>query len=750
MQYKINATIIKHWYQYGCERKLLYSADKIEKNTQIETVPDNYADSSQHPGTIFEKEVVEILSQSTHVYKPKPNRQDLTSTQWNHFVRNIDGNDTAYAWQPVVYGSSIANLIQLPPNVSLSKGFIDLVRREDKGDHLLLTIIDAKYSPISTHFHKVQVAYYARILGLELEALNEKKAFPKPVQINSVGEIWIPSEEDGVKWSEEVFTLQPYQNELDYFFQHEIRRLSQVQVRPEDQSHFHLYYKCEQCKYHPHCLKSIQKENPEEMDLSAIFGLTQYTKRKLKERGFHTVGDLSTLESDHFEHETLWKLQGAGEHFITRAKALVAKTPIFKEGTRTINMPPTVDCPVILSVDRSANHGFLVSIGLHLKQLDGTVKEEQFTISTKDAERAVLEECLEMIQTLLQDLHDWNSDKTNKDDLKTCQIFTYEASEMRNLKESIATYIDDPDFADTYKLILRILTPEGLIPDPSYNQLNQSLITTLRSTFEQLYAIPSTVTYDLARLSQALETTTSFSGAYIPAEDFAHPFSSQLSMDQVENIIHNRADIDAIKQDLQSRVHTTHLLIEWLMEQSKAATSPFLCLNNTPFIIQEDIHTMNIGGLDGLRSQTVLGTNLSIKGHMHALSKPLEQRVKDGHTWGHLKLVSEPEPNEKKFLLYFETAQTEKCSLGRGAFNLFLHQDNESILLNKRQQGLHKCDIVDIKSNTGNSTYLTIQINNAVYKRLKDNLLVDSTWVIDAGINSINDYRVQTFLASLQ
>ena len=74
MQYKINATIIKHWYQYGCERKLLYSADKIESKTQIETVPDNYPDSSQHPGTIFEEEVVEILSQSNHVYKPKPNK----------------------------------------------------------------------------------------------------------------------------------------------------------------------------------------------------------------------------------------------------------------------------------------------------------------------------------------------------------------------------------------------------------------------------------------------------------------------------------------------------------------------------------------------------------------------------------------------------------------------------------------------------------------------------------------------------
>ena len=56
---------------------------------------------------------------------------------------------------------------------------------------------------------------------------------------------------------------------------------------------------------------------------------------------------------------------------------------------------------------------------------------------------------------------------------------------------------------------------------------------------------------------------------------------------------------------------------------------------------------MNIGGLDGLRSQTVLGTNLSIKGHMHALSKPLEQRIKDGHTWGHLKLVVNPNPTKR-------------------------------------------------------------------------------------------------------
>ena len=101
--------------------------------------------------------------------------------QWNHFVRCIDGYDTAYAWQPVVEGESIANILQLPSNVTLSKGFIDFVRREDKGDHILLTIIDAKYSPISTHFHKIQVAYYARILELELAVLNEKKPFPKPV-----------------------------------------------------------------------------------------------------------------------------------------------------------------------------------------------------------------------------------------------------------------------------------------------------------------------------------------------------------------------------------------------------------------------------------------------------------------------------------------------------------------------------------------------------------------------------------------
>ena len=173
-------------------------------------------------------------------------------------------------------------------------------------------------------------------------------------------------------------------------------------------------------------------------------------------------------------------------------------------------MPATVDCPIFITIDRSANHGFLVSIGLRLKRLDGTIQEELFTISTRQDERAVLERCLCTIQTLLQDLHNWNSDKANEDKPKTCQIFTYEASEMRNLKASISTYIEDLTFTEKYKLLLRILTPEGLIPDPVYNHLNQSLMTTVRSTFEQLYAIPSTITYDLARLSQALENTTSF------------------------------------------------------------------------------------------------------------------------------------------------------------------------------------------------------------------------------------------------
>ena len=147
------------------------------------------------------------------------------------------------------------------------------------------------------------------------------------------------------------------------------------------------------------------------------------------------------------------------------------------------------------------------------------------------------------------------------------------------------------------------------------------------------------------------------------------------------------------------------------MAQNAAASDTFLCLDNAPFIIQEDKHTMQVGGLDGLHTQTVLGTNQSIKGHFHNLSKPLAQRIKSGNTWGYLRLLSVPEADDDAFLLRFETNQTDTCNLNVSAYNTFLHAESENVLLNKRQQRLHECDIVEVKG-TGNCVYLTVQIKN--------------------------------------
>lgn len=748
MNYNINATILKHWYQYGCERKLLYSADKIEEKIPMCVVPETFSAEIKHPGTIFEEEVVAQLSQNNLVYQPKDNSKELTSTQWNHFVRKIDGKPTAFACQVLVYGESIATILQLPPNISLRRGYIDLIRRTDVGDQIELTIIDIKYSPISTHFHRIQVAYYARILSLELQQLHAEKQLIKPVTISTYGEIWIPSEDPTEKWIIEKFDIQPYENELDYFFQHEITRLSQIDIRPTDNSHFHLYYKCEQCKYHLHCLQSIQTEKPEDMDLSAIFGLTQYSKRKLIEKNIRSVGDMSTLPSNHFENETLWKLHTAGETFIARAKALVEAKTIFINGSRTIMMSPVVDIPIILCVDRSPTHGHIVSIGISIKTIDGTVNTHIQTISQQKEERLILEQMLSIIQEQLIAVNLWN--ETHAEDKKICTIFTYEQSELQNLKESMKTYIVDTKFQQNFSLLLRIITPDGLIPDPQYHKFTTNMVSTLRSTVEHLYAIPAKVTYDLARVSQTLEQTTDFTGAYYPTPEFEHPFSSQLSMDQVAAIRNNTAKIEDIHQDVTARLAACLNLIDWLITENNRHPTPFLCAQLDPFTIYPEEHTMHIGDIKGLYAQTKLGTNISIREHLHTLSLPLHKRIQLGQTWGYLTLIQAPKLQEKEYLLQLETSQPKPSDIDISSFNTFLHPEDATILLQNSKHNTYKCTIIDIQFSTNNTTYLTVKLTGAVYKRLQSQLIVGSSWTIDMGMNPINDSRMQTFLDFLQ
>ena len=177
---------------------------------------------------------------------------------------------------------------------------IDLVRRFEQDGTVYLQIIDIKNAPVATHFHRIQVAYYSMVLEHQLKQLFNNKLIEHPVEIFPFGAIWKTTEDSDKLYEIEEFNLATYRRQLEYFFHNELPELSSVSLHPQDKSDFHLYYKCEQCKYQSHCNKSVQTESASELDLSAIYGITQYSKATLLDLGFSTVGDFASLAIEHF------------------------------------------------------------------------------------------------------------------------------------------------------------------------------------------------------------------------------------------------------------------------------------------------------------------------------------------------------------------------------------------------------------------------------------------------------------------
>ena len=64
-------------------------------------------------------------------------------------------------------------------------------------------------------------------------------------------------------------------------------RLATLPVTPErDDTNFHLYFKCEQCRYLPHCSKAVAADRPPaEWDVSAVVGLSRQGKAALARLG---------------------------------------------------------------------------------------------------------------------------------------------------------------------------------------------------------------------------------------------------------------------------------------------------------------------------------------------------------------------------------------------------------------------------------------------------------------------------------
>ena len=113
-------------------------------------------------------------------------------------------------------------------------------------------------------FHRAQVAYTLLVKGLirywtRRGIIDKRKVL---VRVSDFGSIWHMDDnanavEDGI-YLEDDFRLQAYQYMVKESYDQRIIRISKRMVSEQrDTTNFHVYFKCEQCDYLPHCIKSI-------------------------------------------------------------------------------------------------------------------------------------------------------------------------------------------------------------------------------------------------------------------------------------------------------------------------------------------------------------------------------------------------------------------------------------------------------------------------------------------------------------
>lgn len=163
-------------------------------------------------------------------------------------------------------------------------GIADLVILEPRGEnHVAMTIGDAKASRHDKPEHRLQVAFYARVLrqlakraGVEIEEMR--------------GCIWrVPQGPDDEQPAE--FDLRAYEEAVDLLADADSRTAA-VASAPRDEARFHLSYKCDGCLYNALCMREAAAAG----GLALVPFMSMRDKTALERHGVTSVGELAALK----------------------------------------------------------------------------------------------------------------------------------------------------------------------------------------------------------------------------------------------------------------------------------------------------------------------------------------------------------------------------------------------------------------------------------------------------------------------
>lgn len=755
----LSGSTIKSWFQYRCERKTRYETMDPAELAAVPIEKDQREQPWALLGVDFEDRVVARLGRETGVLRPAPSENGLRE---RHAVAFLKGEGSA----------TFASQVNLRPrgqpeflrgtSIHLRRNFADLVRREIRPTGMYFTVVDIKATRAARAFHKTQVAFYALLLRSLLTELGIAAT------VQSTGEIWrIPDDGDaeGDAWTVEEFALKPYLRLVEDFCRLKLPSIVDSTVASgRDDTFFHVYFKCEQCGYLPHCIQSVGRDQlPWKRDVSAVPGLSHEAKRTLLSIGVSTVSGLAELGTG------VGRIDGAGWALSRRADQLVSRAQALREDVikpspepHSFLMPPRTDAAIYLVADNDPVDDTLVTLGY--RYVDANRVEEHVEVLPMSDRRAEADALVSIFGRLIRDLeaidayNETIGDSNNHASLQA-HIFLYEATEAVALQNAVKRHLEDPRVRTGLLHMVRLFPPDEVVPEPEFRGMQHLPATAVRSVVEQLFSLPVSVSYDLRQVSTALCRAGLIPKGYTPPPAFERPFSALLALDISRNLREGRGrgpDAEAIRADVSARLSTCQAVSNWLRTEHQrrieAGGAPMLRLNKQPFRLQASFNPLDAGDLDVLRALELLENRAGLLDALIQLARPKRVRSESGRAIGPMRLINVSEKGRYAHMVFAMSKDAEDVAFSFGAFGLVLSDGEPDFVLEPRLWLSLGCELMDPwRNDAPNLLRLRMfrpNFNGPVFQEVKRRA-GQNEWWLDQGFVDFNSAKADAFLTFL-
>ena len=711
-------------------------------------------------GVDYERRVIARLSRESVLLKPGSGDEGLPERFAVAFLRGQ--GPAIYAAQINIRPRNKPAFLGDDADIRMRRSFTDLIRRDITADGPRFRVIDIKATRSARAFHKTQVAFYALLLQSALAELGSSGS------VDHEGEIWrIPDDgnAEGDAYTPEVFALAPYLRVVEDFCGTTLPAIASKMVAPgRDDTFFHVYFKCEQCSYLPHCKEAVSPTKPPRFrDISAVPGLSHEAKRTLLAIGVRSVEQLADMGAG------LGRIDGAGWSLSRRADILVSRARALRDGCLTPGpepytflMPPRADAALYLLADHDPVDDTLVTLGYRYVDRSG-VRDHIEVLPTADRP-AEADALVRVFVRLIADLEAIDTLNAGLGSVldpgnRYAHIFLYEATEAIALQNAVKRHLDDPRVRSGLLHMVRLFPPDEVVPEPEFRGMQHLPATALRNVVEQLFSIPVTVAYDLRQVSEALFTAGLIADRYVPAPAFERPFSSLLALDVSRNLREARRGspgVAAIEADVRARLTATQAIADWLrLEHSRrvaAGEHPMLRLNKQPFRLQATFNPLDVGDLDVLRAFELLENRAGLLDTMIRLAQPPTVRRDAGRAIGPMRLLNVSERQRFAYLLFSIPHEAEDAEIAAGAFGLVLTDGEPDLVLEPRLWPSLACQMLDPGAgDAANLLRLSVfrgVFNGPTFQSLKRRA-GQGGWWLDQTFVDFNSSKADAFLSFL-